>query len=636
MSSTITSEYNALGVLLASSSTAGSHSFVASSTATQVTGTSGADAIRGNGQGDLLEGGAGDDTYYVSTTKDVVVEGANQGTDTVVSSATWTLGANIENLELTNAGTFGIGNSLDNIIKSDAGSQWLDGGAGNDVLIAGTGADIFSMENGGGHDTIIGFKNGVDNVHLNNYGLTTFSQVQADLTQVGANVLLTLSPTDSIVFTNHKVSDFTAKDFGLSIDTSSMKMTFDDEFTNGLSIWNGTSGTWRTTGQGSGEDMHHIAGQENVYVDSTWHGNDGKMAAINPFSVQDGILNITATQLTAAQSADNYGLEWASGILTTKPSFSQEYGYFDVRAKLPAGQGFWPAFWLMPENGSWPPELDVMEDLGGNPNTVYMTSHSDATGTHTYLQSAAPVSGTTTSFHDYGVLWTPTELVWYIDGNEVAEQATPSDMHTPMYMLLNLGVGDSTAWGGGPNGSTPTSATMQVDYVHAYSLAAAPTSIVASTPPVSTASTTSATTTGTSAATTPTSSTSTTSTTTSAAAEPALASNLTTLSGGAGNDSFNVTSKQFTNNHPGQVQVEIVNFGGAGGWNATNNDFLHLSGFGTTAQGSSLTFLKDSPTTAGLSYYDIHSGLSGQDYIIGIEGVGGVSPHLVSSDYNFY
>ncbi|WP_174300196.1 family 16 glycosylhydrolase [Caulobacter sp. S45] len=600
MSSTITSEYNALGVLLSASSTVHSRSFVASSTATKVMGTAGVDAIRGNGRGDLLAGGAGDDTYYVSSTKDHIVEGVDKGTDTVVSSGSWTLGANVENLELTNAGTFGIGNSLDNIIKSDAGSQWLDGGAGNDVLVAGTGVDIFAMENGGGHDTIVGFKNGIDNVHLNNYVLTNFSQVQADLTQVGANVLLTVSPTDSILFTNHEVNDFSAKDFGLSVDTSSMKKTFDDEFTKGLSIWNGTSGTWRTTGQGSGEDMHHINEQENVYVDSTWHGTDGKMAAINPFSVQNGILDITATQLTAAQSADNYGLDWASGILTTKPSFSQEYGYFDVRAKLPAGQGFWPAFWLMPENGSWPPELDVMEDLGGNPNTVYMTSHSDATGTHTYVQSAAPVSGVTTSFHDYGVLWTPTELVWYIDGNKVAEQATPSDMNTPMYMLLNLGVGDSSAWGGGPNSSTPTSATMQVNYVRAYSLADVPASVATSATPALTTSTAATTTTSTTA----------TSTTASAATQSAPASSLST--GGAGNDPSNVTSKPSGNSHPGQVQAAVAGFASAEGGTATNNGFLHLNGF------------------------DVHEGLTGQGYFTTVEGVGGLNPHLMISGHNFY
>ena len=149
-------------------------------------------------------------------------------------------------------------------------------------------------------------------------------------------------------------------------------------------------------------------------------------------------------------------------------SFSQLYGYFEVDAKLPSGQGMWPAFWLLPENNTWPPELDVFEQLGKDPNKIYMTSHSEGAGKMTAVSQSVAVPNATTEFHTYGVLWSPTELVWYVDGKQVAETATPVDMHTPMYMLLDLNVGG--AWGGGVTSATPSGHSLQINWVRAYSL----------------------------------------------------------------------------------------------------------------------------------------------------------------------
>jgi len=161
--------------------------------------------------------------------------------------------------------------------------------------------------------------------------------------------------------------------------------------------------------------------------------------------------------------------------LTTEKSFSQLYGYFEIKAELPTGQGVWPAFWLLPSNGNWPPEIDALEQIGGN--KIYQTTHTNQTGSPTAIGFTTDVSNVA-AFHTYGVLWTAQNIDYYIDGVEVAQTATPADMNTPMYMLVNLALGGTFP---GDVSSSFTSAQMKIAYIHAYSLSSAQASSVAST-----------------------------------------------------------------------------------------------------------------------------------------------------------
>ncbi|HEY3918347.1 MAG TPA: glycoside hydrolase family 16 protein, partial [Stellaceae bacterium] len=151
-------------------------------------------------------------------------------------------------------------------------------------------------------------------------------------------------------------------------------ITFDDEF-NSLSLWNGTTGTWDTTApyvplNGNGYSLASN-GEQEWYINSTY----APTASVQPWTVNNGVLTLTAAPASPAIQSLIDGYQYTSGQINTYNSFSQTYGYFEMNAELPAGQGLWPAFWLMPENGSWPPELDVMEMLGQNPSTYYTTVH---------------------------------------------------------------------------------------------------------------------------------------------------------------------------------------------------------------------------------------------------------------------
>src|SRR5205085_5125559 len=123
--------------------------------------------------------------------------------------------------------------------------------------------------------------------------------------------------------------------------------------------------------------------------------------AESPFvSNPDGTLSIWAKP---SSNPEIFGYGYTSGEISTKQSFAQTYGYFEMRAELPHTAGAWPAFWLVPADGSWPPELDVMETLSSDPHADWTTQHSAATGAHTSNGIASFIPDTASGFHTYGV-----------------------------------------------------------------------------------------------------------------------------------------------------------------------------------------------------------------------------------------
>ncbi|WP_269769479.1 family 16 glycosylhydrolase [Neoroseomonas rubea] len=236
---------------------------------------------------------------------------------------------------------------------------------------------------------------------------------------------------------------------GATIDTSAFTLTFADEFNTLSSSADGSTGLWKTS-YAWGNRTLGSNGEQQYYSDSS--------VGIDPFTVSNGVLDITA-----APGPNPLNLPYVSGAITTETSFSQLYGYFEMRAEMPAGQGLWPAFWLLPADLGWPPELDIVEVLGHDPTTLYFSTHSTVQATEGTTLKVADVSE---GFHTYGAMWGPEQVTMYIDGIEVASMATPADMHEEMYMLVNLAVGGY--WPGLPDSTTPFPAHMLVDYVHAY------------------------------------------------------------------------------------------------------------------------------------------------------------------------
>ncbi|WP_049820003.1 Ig-like domain-containing protein [Bradyrhizobium japonicum] len=257
----------------------------------------------------------------------------------------------------------------------------------------------------------------------------------------------------------------------MSIDPNNLAgtatLTFSDEF-DSLSLWNGKSGTWDSTYWWGADNGIRIDGNQEVnwYINS----NYAPTSSVTPWTVKDGILDLHAGAADPSIQPYINNAQYTSGMITSYHSFSQLYGYFEMSAQLPAGQGLWPAFWLLPTNnglfGTVPAqELDIMEMIGNNPTIAYMTSHSSATGSMELQQGGIYLPSMSSGFHTYGMDWEPDTITWYVDGEKAFQIATPEDMHTPMYIIANLALY-------GPAITDPKSQVggdMLINYIRAYS-----------------------------------------------------------------------------------------------------------------------------------------------------------------------
>ena len=232
------------------------------------------------------------------------------------------------------------------------------------------------------------------------------------------------------------------------------RLLFSDEF-NSFDAYSKTD-AWKTSYNWGASTP--INGETGYYVDTENDGTTGPAGAVNPFSVSNGVLNITSSP----QSGLPNGQTYASGAMTTSGSFSQQYGYFEISAQMPSGKGFWPAFWLLPATGGSPPEIDIMEYSSRLPNEYATTAHSSVQSMAQEFQYNLP--DLTNGFHTYGLDWQADKITWYFDNQPVYSIDTPADMHRPMYVLLNQAVGGGD-WIGPPDGSTQK---FGVDYVRVY------------------------------------------------------------------------------------------------------------------------------------------------------------------------
>jgi beta-glucanase (GH16 family) len=214
-------------------------------------------------------------------------------------------------------------------------------------------------------------------------------------------------------------------------------------------------------------------GEQQIYVDPRYRGQATTPLGLDPFKVHDGILSILAKRIPPELKPVLFNNEYTSGILTTQSRFSQKYGYFEIRAKIPVGTGVWPAFWLLADDGGWPPEIDVMEGRGQEVGDMVMTTHWRLRPAG-FVQSCGfdfMVPDASRDFHDYGVLWTQERIVYYIDRKPVSDIKVPIGFDDPMYMIVNLAMGAKYFRGvGSVDAESPQMVTFEIDRISVYQI----------------------------------------------------------------------------------------------------------------------------------------------------------------------
>ncbi len=204
-----------------------------------------------------------------------------------------------------------------------------------------------------------------------------------------------------------------------------------------------------------------------------WNGDFGDAQFTDPvpefpFTVKDGVLRIEARK-------DSTG-KWRSGLLASMDAqyrgFGQQYGYFEMRAKMPAGPGLWPAFWLdslVPKDSIDPSiEIDVIEHYGKFPaafNSLVIVWPKNDTIKKRFEQNIHEISSGILSadFHTFGVSVEPDWIIYYFDRKEYWRAKTPPEHKHKLMMLVNLAMGS-----GWPIDQTPNPSYMYVDYMRAY------------------------------------------------------------------------------------------------------------------------------------------------------------------------
>ena len=221
------------------------------------------------------------------------------------------------------------------------------------------------------------------------------------------------------------------------------------------------------------------SGDGSQYGIPGWGNNELQWYLEDSAELRDGMLVITAREESAG------GKNYTSARLNTRDRFAFKYGRIEARIRFPAGQGIWPAFWMLPQDnvyGTWAAsgEIDVVEavNLGGTGgNTVFGTIHfggespANVFAGNDYL---VPTDATA-EFHTYALEWDATEMRWYVDDILYSTQNSWSTTGAPVpapfderfYVLFNVAVGGN--FPGAPNAATEFPVTMEVDYVRVYS-----------------------------------------------------------------------------------------------------------------------------------------------------------------------
>lgn len=199
-----------------------------------------------------------------------------------------------------------------------------------------------------------------------------------------------------------------------------------------------------------------------------WGNNERQLYSKENHQLVDGNLIITAKK---------NGDQYSSTRITTKGKKEFQYGYIEARAKLPVGQGIWPAFWMLGSNidkVGWPKcgEIDILEYVGREPDMVFTSLHTQDSHGNTVNTKKTKFEDIEEGFHTYAVDWNQDKMDFYVDGNLVytfqPENKTEAiwPFNQPYYILVNMAIGGN--FGGPEVDDSIFPQEFIIDYIRVY------------------------------------------------------------------------------------------------------------------------------------------------------------------------
>ncbi|MDX1694340.1 MAG: family 16 glycosylhydrolase [Ketobacteraceae bacterium] len=290
-------------------------------------------------------------------------------------------------------------------------------------------------------------------------GWQSWQNLDVDISLSGGNHTLEVLFDNGLV--NLNWIDFSIA--GDDPDPDGWHLVWRDEF-DGARIdpakWEHEVNGW---GGGNNELQYYTARPENSYQSG---GTLKIVARQESYTGPDGTRNYTSARLRTLNKGD-----WL-------------YGRFEIRARMPHGQGLWPAIWMLPTDwvyGGWAAsgEIDIMEAVNlqaGGGNDIHGTLHYGGPWPDNVHSGTGftPSASVVNEFHTYAVEWEPGEIRWYVDGQHYQTQrewwssagAYPAPFNQRFHLILNVAVGGN--WPGSPDGGTRFPQVMEVDYVRVY------------------------------------------------------------------------------------------------------------------------------------------------------------------------
>lgn len=246
------------------------------------------------------------------------------------------------------------------------------------------------------------------------------------------------------------------------------ELAWNDEF-NSLSLdLDGDGGeNWGTFFNGWNVLSLAGNGDQCMKADPSYTGTGGPPLGIETHRVRNGVLSLYGRPIPDDRRGQFWNYQAACGMISGQNSHAQTYGYWETRMRIPnVSAGHHWAIWLLPENNTWPPEVDMLEVVGLDPRKFHFTGHyNDASGNKQADLAYRQAPGAADDWYTLGLEWTRNSVVWYLDGVEVHRMRNFIG-NTPNYFLISPEIGGN--WPGPTNGSTRWPMSMEVDYVRIY------------------------------------------------------------------------------------------------------------------------------------------------------------------------